>query len=286
MNSIQIKPWGFVLGITIMLSMVSSISVLAQVKLHFTTESIASTPIEISERLTTNLIFPQPIKSVDRGSRSILVQRASEAENILQVKSENTELQISNLTVITDDGQFYSFAVSYAKAPEQLNLNILPKTTSQLAEFPVGQISEAEVREIAKKVSVKNRRIKPIRQRKYMTGVSLIGIYIAQDLLFFQIKLENQTNINYDIEQFRFFIRDNQKSKRTASQELEQIPIKILGNIDQIPAQSTETLVVALHKFTIPDQKHLGIELMEHNGGRHLNIKVKNHNIINAVMVD
>jgi conjugative transposon TraN protein len=119
-----------------------------------------------------------------------------------------------------------------------------------------------------------------------MTGLSLTGIYIEENLLYFQIRLENQTNITYDVEQFRFFIRDNRKGKRTAVQELEQIPIQILGNTAQIPAQSTQTIVVALPKFTIPDQKHLGIELMEQQGGRHLKIKVKNNHIIQAAVVE
>lgn len=261
-------------------------SILAQSNAAFSTQSIPSVPIQISEQLTTNLIFPQAIKSVDRGNREIIVQRANSIKNILQVKAENNDLTNSNLTVITSDGQFYSFEVSYAADPQQLNLTIQPGSINPPVEFPKGTSNEVAVLETAQKVAVKNRRIKPIRQRKYMTGFSLTGIYIAEDLLYFQIKLANQTNINYDVEQFRFFIRDNRKSKRTAVQELEQIPIQILGNTEQIPAQSTQTIVVALAKFTIPDQKHLGIELMEQQGGRHLKIKVKNHHIIQAAVVE
>ncbi len=261
-------------------------NLLAQSNSPFTTKAITAVPIQISEQLTTNLIFPQAIKSVDRGNREIMVQRANAVENILQVKAENSELINSNLTVITSDGQFYSFEVSYAADPQHLNLTVLPGSINPPVEFPKGISNEVVVLETAQKVAVKNQRIKPIRKRKYMAGLSLTGIYIAEDLLYFQIKLENRTNIKYDVEQFRIFIRDNRKGKRTAVQELEQIPIQILGNTAQIPAQSTQTIVVALPKFTIPDQKHLGIELMEQQGGRHLKIKVKNHHIIQAALVE
>ncbi|MEP0713014.1 conjugative transposon protein TraN [Algoriphagus sp.] len=261
-------------------------SVLAQSKTAFITQSIPSVSIQISEQLTTNLIFPQAIKSVDRGNREIMVQRANSVENILQVKAETSEMNNSNLTVITSDGKFYSFKVSYSANPQQLNLTVIPGSKKPDAEFPKGTSNEVAVLETAQKVAVKNQRIKPIRQRKYMTGLSLTGIYIEEDLLYFQISLENQTNITYDVEQFRFFIRDNRKGKRTAVQELEQIPIQVLGNTAQIPAQSTQTIVVALPKFTIPDQKHLGIELMEQQGGRHLKIKVKNNHIIQAAVVE
>lgn len=284
MNSNKLIKCTLTIALGTLLSIVNW-NVLAQSNSPFTTEAITAVPIQISEQLTTNLIFPQTIKSVDRGNRNILVQRANAVENILQVKAENSELTNSNLTVITSDGQFYSFEVSYAAAPQQLNLTIQPGSINPPVEFPKGIANEVTILETAEKVAVKNRRIKPIRQRKYMTGLSLTGIYIAEDLLYFQIKLVNQTNINYDVEQFRFFTRDNRKSKRTAVQELEQIPIQILGNTEQILAQSTQTIVVALAKFTIPDQKHLGIELMEQKGGRHLKIKIKNHHIIQAAVV-
>lgn len=285
MKSDQLTKWTVTLVLVGITSLVGN-RVKAQSNSSFTTQAIPSVSLQISEQLTTNLIFPQAIKSVDRGNREIMVQRANTVENILQVKAETSEMNNSNLTVITSDGKFYSFKVSYSANPQQLNLTVIPGSKKPAAEFPKGTSNEVAVLETAQKVALKNRQIKPIRQRKYMTGLSLTGIYIEEDLLYFQISLENQTNITYDVEQFRFFIRDNRKDKRTAVQELEQIPIQILGNTAQIPAQSTQTIVVALPKFTIPDQKHLGIELMEQQGGRHLKIKVKNNHIIQAAVVE
>ena len=248
--------------------------------------SIPASQLQISDQMTTNLIFPHAIKSVDRGNRNILVQKANAVENILQVKAENSELLNSNLTVITEDGSFYSFAVQYKEVPQKLNLKIQQAGISALADFGNQIQAESELEETARKVSTKNRSMPAIRQRRFLTGVALTGIYIEKDLLYFQLRLENQTNIPYDIEQFRLFIRDNKQSKRSASQELEQSPLLVYGDAARIPAQSTQTLVVVLPKFTIPDQKHLKIELMEENGGRHLQIKVKNRHLMNAMKVD
>ncbi len=36
---------------------------------------------------TTNLVFPYTIKSVDRGSKDIIAQKANGVENVLQVKA-------------------------------------------------------------------------------------------------------------------------------------------------------------------------------------------------------
>lgn len=251
-----------------------------------TSQSIPASYLQVSDQMTTNLIFPDAIKSVDRGNRNILAQKASAVENILQVKAENSDMENSNLTVITEDGSFYSFAVEYQKVPHPLNLKIQNPANSDLADFGKPFQTESELAETARKVSMKSRSMPTIRQRRFLTGMALTGIYIENDLLYFQLRLENQTNIPCDIEQFRLFIRDNKQSKRTASQELEQTPMLVYGDAARIPAQSAQTLVVILPKFTIPDQKHLKIELMEKNGGRHLQIKVKNRHLMNALQVD
>ena len=248
--------------------------------------SIPASHLQISDQMTTNLIFPFAIKSVDRGNRNILVQKANAVENILQVKAENSELQNSNLTVITEDGSFYSFAVQYKEVPQKLNLKIQQAGISDLADFGKRIQAESELEETARKVATKNRSMPALRHRRFLTGIALTGIYIEKDLLYFQLRLENQTNIPYDIEQFRLFILDNKQSKRSASQELEQSPLLIYGNAERISAQSNQTLVVVLPKFTIPDQKHLKIKMMEESGGRHLKIKVKNRHLMNAMKVN
>ncbi|WP_268036909.1 conjugative transposon protein TraN [Algoriphagus sp. PAP.12] len=254
----------------------------AQQNYQIQTRSIPSSKIQISEQMTTNLIFPHAIKSVDRGNRSILVQKAKETENILQVKAESKALPNSNLTVITEEGGFYSFRVEYQAIPQALNLKIHPNINEVRVNLESSIPTKPQLETTAKAVSLKNKSIQGVRQHRFLTGMILEGIYIEKDLLYFQIRLQNQTNIPYDIDQFRLFIRDNKQSKRTASQELEQIPILIYGNAQRIPAQSAQTLVVALPKFTIPDQKHLKIDLMETNGGRHLHFKVKNKHLMEA----
>ncbi|HEY4629069.1 MAG TPA: DUF4138 domain-containing protein, partial [Flavobacterium sp.] len=91
--------------------------------------------------------------------------------------------------------------------------------------------------------------------------------------------------IKYDIDQFRFFIRDSKKVKRTASQEIEITPLHILNNYETIDEESENTFVFAVPKFTIPEKKYLAIQLMEKNGGRHLTIQVKNKKLIQVTVL-
>jgi conjugative transposon TraN protein len=103
--------------------------------------------------------------------------------------------------------------------------------------------------------------------------------------MYYQFKIENNSAISYDIDQLRFFIRDQKKSKRTASQQIEVSALYVHGQNTRVEGQSEQVLVFALPKFTIPDNKLLQVQLMEKGGGRHLALSTKNRVIMNAQLV-
>src|SRR5580698_1344204 len=98
----------------------------------FCQTTIESFPISICCNKTTNLIFSYPIKSVDRGSRVVLAQKANGAENILQVKAARENFQSTNLSVITTDGKLFSFVLSYDKNPAALNISFAKDSSGSL----------------------------------------------------------------------------------------------------------------------------------------------------------
>ena len=83
--------------------------------------------MEITFNKTTNLIFPYSVKSVDRGSKDILVQQPKGTENIIQIKAGKPKFTQTNLSVITIDGKLYSFIVDYTSQPNQLNIIVQNK---------------------------------------------------------------------------------------------------------------------------------------------------------------
>ena len=58
--------------------------------------AFAQQPLSISTDKTTSLIFPFPIKYVDRGTRDILVQPVKEDERILLVKAASKQFAETN----------------------------------------------------------------------------------------------------------------------------------------------------------------------------------------------
>ncbi|MBA4057614.1 MAG: hypothetical protein C0490_23065 [Marivirga sp.] len=120
------------------------------------------------------------------------------------------------------------------------------------------------------------------RVLKYKIKFSLNGIYVDDDVIFYQVQIKNKSNINYDIQSLRFFIRDKQKLKRTASQEDELLPLYIRNEISKINGRTSASVIYALQKFTIPNAKTLDIELFEKNGGRNLKLRIDNQTIVKA----
>lgn len=240
--------------------------------------------LAISYQKTTSLIFPYAIKSVDRGSSEVLVQKAKGVENVLQLKAGVDSFKQTNLTIITADGSLYSFLLHYSSEPTTLNLELADKPMGYepIAIFTSSQDNQQKILTASEYVSVKKSTLRKPRDSKFNVSIKLSGVYIKDNILYYQLEMQNNSNISYDIAQLRFFIRDKKKTKRTASQELEQKPVLIHGNATVIHEQSKQNLVVALEKFTIPDKKELVIQLMEKKGGRHLQLKLSNKIIVGA----
>ncbi|MCC9073491.1 conjugative transposon protein TraN [Flavobacterium sp. F-65] len=235
---------------------------------------------------TTNIVFPFAIKSVDKGSSDILVQKAKGLENILQIKAAQKGFLQTNLTVVTADAKLYSFVLNYDEESPQLNLS-LNKTKSEGQEiyFSDENINDEDVQEYSKLAFYDKKKLRGEKESQYDIDFSLNGIFIRDEVMYYRIKVTNNSKINYDIDQLRFFIRDTKKIKRTASQEIEITPIYILNNVVKIEGEAENTFVFALPKFTIPEKKFLSIQLMEKNGGRHVELHVKNTKLVQVTVL-
>jgi len=244
--------------------------------------TIESYPLEITDQKTTNLVFPHNIVSVDKGSKQILAQKAKGAGNILQVKSATDNFQETNLTVITGDGNLYSFLLNYSPYPGDLNL-VFKESPAPAAILTKPNENEGVIEATAAAVAVQKKTIRKKKDNKFGISFQLNGLYINNDVLYYQLRLKNTTHVSYDIGQLRFFIRDKKRSRRTANQELELQPLYVSGDTHKVEANSESVLVYAIPKHTIPDKKYLALQLMENNGGRHLGLKVSNRILVRAL---
>lgn len=255
--------------------------------------------IEVTYSKTTHILFSCAVKYVDLGSSDIIAGKADGAENVVRIKAAIKDFKNeTNFSVITSDGCFYHFNVTYNDNPKQLSIEMedwLHKNSSsdftndrifvQLTEL--GEETPIIVNKIMHTIHSKNKKeIKNIKSKKFGIETALKGIYIHNDLLYLHTSIKNSSNVSYDIDYIRFKVVDKKVAKRTAIQETQLHPIRTYNEITHIEGKSMERTIFALPKITIPDNKIIVVEIYEKNGGRHQTFKIQNKDLVDAMLVN
>ena len=254
--------------------------------------------LQITFEKTVHLIFPAQIRYVDLGSSNIIAGKAEDADNVLRVKAAVRDFETeTNLSVICDDGSFFSFNVKYAEEPERLNIemqdflhsgtNNLPTNKADIYFKELGNQSPVLVKLIMKTIWQNNRReIKHIGSKKFGIQFLLRGLYSHNGLLYFHLQMKNQSEMPYNIDFITFKVVDKKIAKRTAIQEQVLQPLRAYNDVIRIGGLQTQRSIFALELFTLPDDKVLEVTLFEQNGGRHQTFIVENEDLIRAKNID
>ena len=255
--------------------------------------------LEVAFNKTTHVIFPSEIVYVDLGDENLVAGLADGAKNVLRVKSAVKSFKSeTNLTVITDDGCFFTFNVKFAKEPLLLNIEMTdfihdgeavnrPNNAQEIFLERLGQESPMLVKLIMKSIYKQDKReIKHIGSKRFGVQFILKSIYTNNGLLYFHTELKNTSNIAFDIDYISFKIVDKKVVKRTAMQEHVLEPLRAQNYVTVVSSKKSERTVFALEKFTIPDDKQLVIEVAEKEGGRNQSFVVENGDIVRANVID
>lgn len=255
--------------------------------------------LEVTFSKTVHIIFPAAIRYVDLGSADLLAAKADGAENVLRVKAALRDFsRESNLAVITEDGAYYTFNVKYADEPVKLSIEMAdfihdgeavnrPNNAMDIYLKELGSESPLLVRLIMQSIHQNNRReIKHIGSKRFGIQFTLKGIYTHNGLLYFHTQLKNASHVPFDMDYITFKIVDKKVAKRTAIQEQVITPLRVYNHLMCAGGKKTERTVFTLPKFTIPDDKHLVVELHEKDGGRHQSFTVENADLVRARVIN
>ncbi len=206
---------------------------------------------------------------------------------MLQLKAGKENFPETNLTVITADGILHQFTVNYSSQPTSLIFDTNDSTNATKSSPLIFQaaITDTEMETYSSGILQAKRAIWFVNESNYKIDLALLGIYIKDDIMFYRFRIRNHSNINYDIDLLKFYVRDKARIKRTASQEIVIKPIYVYGNDKSVKGKSETDIVYALEKFTIPESKHLDVEMFERNGGRNFDLVIKNKTIVNAQLL-
>lgn len=228
--------------------------------------------LEITYDKTVHIIFPSAVRYVDLGSPNLIAGKA--------------------------DGAFYTFNVKYADEPLLLNVEMTdfihdgasvnrPNNAMEVYLKELGSESPMLVRLIMKSIHKENRRtVKHIGSKAFGIQYLLRGLYSHNGLLYFHTELRNKSNVPFDIDFITFKIVDKKVAKQTAMQEQVLLPLRAYNYVTCVAGQKSGRTVFTLQKFTIPDDKHLIVEMHEKNGGRHQSFIVENEDLVRAREID
>ena len=228
--------------------------------------------IVVTYNKTTSLVFPYKIKSVDRGSNSILAQAVDGVENVLKVKAGKKHFPETNLTVITEDGSINEITVSYTERPDTLTYYFNSNLKENQAKFENRINASALTKACQKVINSTNRIIGAEGHRK--VKLALTSVFYNDGFTFIKINASNSSKIQYDVESLKFYLVDKKQVKRSVAQEIELSPVFVYNEILNLKANSSSNGVYVFPSFTIPDNKEIVIELIEKNSGRNLKLAI------------
>lgn len=225
--------------------------------------------------------------------------RASGAENVVRIKSAVAGFPgETNFSVITADGCFYTFNVTYADEPGQLSVEmddwLRKNPTAEYANdrlfvrlSELGGETPVLVNRIMYSIYKKNASdIKSVGSKQFGIQTLLKGVYIHKDLMYFHIAVRNMSNVSYDIDFIRFKVVDKKVAKRTAVQETYVNPVRVFSQQNTVDGKATVRNVFVFPKMTLPDDKVLTVEIFEKGGGRHQSFNIANGELVGAKLIN
>ena len=283
---------------------------------HATAKAMPDGPQQIEPRKieagftkTVHILFPSPVTYIDIGSMDIIAGKADGAENVVRVKAavQNFTAE-TNLTVITEDGGFFTFDVHYAENPAISTLNLtvrepqtegvkkpvatddlqqrVPASEGRVLLREVGREKPATVKRMLSDIYRQNRTdVKGIRTKKYGIGVEVLGIYVSNDVVYLHICMYNDTNISFEVDSRRFVVADRKLAKRTAQQQTPLEILRVCNDPAVVRGHQRQRTVFALPKLTISDDKVLLLEIIEKNGARHQTVEIPAGELLDAKLL-
>lgn len=286
--------------LTLLAALFAAAKVMAQNDGATSRQGLTPRTIEVGFTKTVHILFPAPVTYIDIGSLAIIAGKADGAENVVRVKAAVRDFaEETNLTVITEDGGFYTFDARYAENPSTSTIEIAaaesPATQPASASEParadegrvllreVGRERPATVKRVLSDIYRQNRAdVKGIHTRKYGVEVEVRGIYVHNDVIYLHVQIANNTNISFEVDYRRFVVADRKAAKRTAQQQRIIEPLRVCNDPSIVRGHQRQRIVFALPKLTLEEDKILLLEIAEKDGARHQYLEISSKELLGA----
>lgn len=286
--------------LTLLSALFAAAKVMAQSDGGTSRQGLTPHTIEVGFTKTVHILFPAPVTYIDIGSMAIIAGKADGAENVVRVKAAVRDFaEETNLTVITEDGGFYTFDARYAENPSTSTIEIAaaetpaaqPASASEPARADEGRVllrevgreRPATVKRVLSDIYRQNRAdVRGIHTRKYGVEVEVRGIYVHNDVIYLHVQIANNTNISFEVDYRRFVVADRKAAKRTAQQQRIIEPLRVCNDPSIVRGHQRQRIVFALPKLTLEEDKILLLEIAEKDGARHQCLEISSKELLGA----
>lgn len=277
--------------------------------------------LQANSGFNTTLVFPGPIKQGVCGSENFrFIYDAEHSGQIGLLKASSGS--DSNLLVVTEAGNLYSFIVKYAENIEVNQINHFiqkDRAIGNLSSNIVDGTQDLEKENSGLDIANQSKTIatydKPLRETPKPTGLSDGDRYFSavcaeltaqkpyfirylvsshnmalhvnritydKDVLYVTFRLENNSAIGYEVDFVAFFIGMRKLASKSATQPLRLEPMYTCNIPKSVEGHTTTTFVYGFKKFSIASPKALVVELNERGGERNLQLKILAKDLNNA----
>lgn len=227
---------------------------------------------------TTEMFFPADILYLKQGNEEVF--GVEYYNNIVKLGTTFDAFDPSNLFVVDKDMNTYEITL-FRDYANTYSYNF-DDGRKYIAHIDVNSI---EMDNLINRLHYKKRNIFSVGVIKNKFEMSLANLYVKDDFMFFVFDIKNFSNIDYDVDFVKCFLRDMKKAKNSIQQEIQYDPVQQQDFAKKIVGKSQNRFVLAFRKFTIPDDKIFEIEMFEKGGGRHMKLSVLNEYILSAELL-
>ncbi|SCW38125.1 DUF4138 domain-containing protein [Mucilaginibacter sp. NFR10] len=236
------------------------------------TVSHAQDTAYVSRDKTTALFFKSAVKIISKPSSDFDVDQKEDA--LITIKAIDANFKPTRINVQEiSTAKIYHIPVeySYGRAGRRIDVD-------GAAPLTVKVINSAEYNYSAVVTQLAEGKRRDVVDHEKTGGVKawVNKLSLAGNRVFFRLDIRNKSNLPYEIDFVRFYIRDLKTVARMATHEQEIVPlITTLHKKTSIAHKQEIAKVFGFHRFSLSEDQALNVELYERNGNRHLYLQIK-----------
>lgn len=242
----------------------------------------------VNEKVTTFLVSGEKIKMIDISADIQELVGNQPGDNLVRIKPLKAKENNQKIGVVTVVGErsIAQFDVIYVSCPQRATTKYNIRLYDQESYInPAVEMSSEQLYNYCWRIMDSGRKYYDISNTSSKVTIRLNNLYTVGGYFFFDVSVENHSNIRFDIEDVRIRLSDKRQSKATNVQDIELVPVMQLNTQKRFVKGYRNIFV--LEKLTFPDEKILVFSMSEEPiSGRTIDLKIDYADVLNADAFD